>query len=176
MLSKRGMMPENIATYSKWILKHQAADIYAYLFKTISTTMKSAAADSSIDPIKNGPSALVVISGDSLPAAAFRERANGEFPRDSYLICAIYGQKVHKGFSDFLRQDFEEVDDTAGWPILICWRGGAVVRYLDFQVYPAVFKCFFEKLIKDMGGEEQATQVLRDVRDYMRLRAKTKGV
>lgn len=176
MLSKRGMMPENIATYSKWILKHQAADIYAYLFKTISTTMKSAVADSSIDPIKNGPSALVVISGDSLPAAAFRERANGEFPRDSYLICAIYGQKVHKGFSDFLRQDFEEVDDTAGWPILICWRGGAVVRYLDFQVYPAVFKCFFEKLIKDMGGEEPATQVLRDVRDYMRLRAKTKGV
>ena len=168
----RGMMPDNIATYSKWILNSQAADIYAYLFKTISTTMKSAAADSSIDPIKNGPSALVVISGDSLPAAAFRERANGEFPRDSYLMCAVYGQNIHQGFADFLRQDFEEVDDTAGWPILICWRGGAVVRYLDFQVYPKAFKSFFEKLIKDAGSEDGATQILRDVRDYMRLKWK----
>jgi len=166
------MMPENIATYSKWILNSQAADIYAYLFKTISTTMKSAANDSSIDPINNGPSALVVISGDSLPAAAFRERANGEFPRDSYLMCAVYGQKIHQGFADFLRQDFDEVDETAGWPILICWRGGAVVRYLDFQVYPKVFKSFFQKLIKETGSEEGATQILRDVRDYMMLKWK----
>lgn len=162
----RGTMPKNITTYTKWLLKSQLADIYSYLFKTITTTMYAAKDDPSIDPLKDGPSALVIISGDSLPAAAYRERSDGEFPRDSYLIFSIYGRNIHKGFQEVLKLDFENIDETKGWPILVCWHGSAVIEYLDFQITPITFKKFCQKL----GTEDQQQKALIAVRDYMRLK------
>jgi len=165
-MQNRGTMPENIKTYAQWLFKSQLADIYSYLFRTITTTMYAAKDDPTIDPMKDGPSALVIISGDSLPAAAYRERANGDFPRDSYLICAIYGKNIHKGFQDVLHLDYESIDETKGWPILICWHGTAVIEYLDFQITPKTFEKFCSKL----GNDEQQKKALIAVRDFMRLK------
>lgn len=167
MRSKRGMMPETIIKYCKWLMKTQESYIYSYLFRTISTCMDSVKKDSSLDPMKNGPSALVLISGDSLPAAAYRERANGEFPKDSFLLCCIYGRNIHKGFSDVIKLDYEPINEKAGWPMLVCWRGTAIIRYLDFQITPKAFDDFCESLGKDKD------KVLRDVRDFMRIKFQT---
>lgn len=154
------------------VMRNKQGLLYAYYFQRISETMKKFIAGEIKNPLTDAPSAIVAISGCSLPAAAFRERANGDFPMDSLLITGIFEKDLTKAFSDVINLDFGPIDEKKGIPVLIVYRGGAVVRHLDFDISAEGFEDFYSALKVD-HQEDQINEMVESFRAFMLIKDKS---
>jgi hypothetical protein len=154
------------------VMRNKQGLLYAYYFQRISETMKKFIAGEIESPLADAPSAIAAISGCSLPAAAFRERANGDFPLDSLLITGIFEKNLTKAFRDVINLDFGPIDTKKGIPVLIVYRGGAVVRHLDFDISAEGFEDFYSTLKAD-HQEDQINEMVEAFRAFMLIKDKS---
>ena len=153
-------------------MRNKQGLLYAYYFQRISETMKKFIAGEIESPLADAPSAIAAISGCSLPAAAFQERANGDFPLDSLLITGIFEKNLTKAFTDVINLDFGPIDTKKGIPVLIVYRGGAVVRHLDFDISAEGFEDFYSTLKAD-HQEDQINEMVEAFRAFMLIKDKS---
>jgi hypothetical protein len=153
------------------VMRNKQGVLYSYYFKRISETMSKFISGEITTPLQDAPTAIAAISGCSLPAAAFRERANGVFPMESLLISGVYGEDLQKAFRDIINLDFGPVDTHKGIPVLIVYRGGAAVRHLDFDISNEGFESFYDSLKTD-HQEEQINEMVESFRAFMAIRDK----
>jgi len=153
------------------VMRNKQGLLYAYYFQRVSETMKKYLAGEITTPLSDAPTAIVAISGCSLPAAVFRERANGDFPMESLLIAGIFEKDLNKAFSDVINLDFGPVDEKKGIPVLIVYRGGAAVRHLDFDISQEGFEDFYNRLKED-NQEDQINEIVESFRAFMLIKDK----
>jgi hypothetical protein len=153
------------------VMRNKQGVLYSYYFKRISETMAKFISGEITTPLAEAPTAIAAISGCSLPAAAFRERANGDFPLESLLITGVYGEDLQKAFKDIINLDFGPVDTAKGIPVLVVYRGGAAVRHLDFDISNEGFEDFYSTLRVD-NQEEQINQMVESFRAFMEIKDK----
>lgn len=121
----------NIQEYADTIVSNYSSKLYGVYMNHIAKAMDGY---KETGKMSGDIAGFLVISGDSLLAARYREWSDAQFSRDGVVFVGIEKKKTQEAFDHLTKRGIEELNLSLGIPVLVFFRGDYELRYLDFQI------------------------------------------
>lgn len=113
---------------------------------------------------------FLVISGDSLLAAKYREWSDAHFSRDGVVFVGIEKRKTQEAFDHLTKRGIEQLNLDLGIPVLIFFRGDYELRYLDFQIDDDDANRILDSISLETIDSAEVRKIFSLVREYHNLK------
>lgn len=153
----------NIQEFSNHVVGHYSSKLYGVYMVQIHKAMENLNKGNKLSGIASG---FLIISGDSLLAARYRELSDSSFERDGIVLVGLEKEKIQESFDSLTRKRVDRVEFGAGIPLLIFYRGDHELRYLDFQIDDLEADKILDGLPPEYQERDEVRKVFASVRRY----------
>ena len=153
----------NMSDFADTVILEYSAKLYSVYMTHIDQAMDRF---KETGEMRGDVAGFLVISGDSLIAARYREVSDAYFDRDGVVLVGLEKCKVKDCFDNLTRHNLEEINFEVGIPVLIFYKGDFDLRYLDFQINDEDADRIIKVLFEAIQDETQVRKVYSSVREY----------
>jgi|Laugrefa1bdmlbdn_1035148.scaffolds.fasta_scaffold00600_9 hypothetical protein len=152
----------SIEEYANTILNTLSGDLYisymAHIDKAMDEYKKSGT-------LKGALEGFLVVSGDSLLAAKYRELCNSSFERKESVLVGIEKQNIKELYYKLSNKKIKNLKRKLGVPVLFLYKGDHLLRHLNFDINTKLADIITENLEKAVGIEN-LEKVIKSFKEY----------
>lgn len=152
----------SIEEYADTILNTLSGDLYisymAHIDKAMDEYKKSGS-------LKGAIEGFLVVSGDSLLAAKYRELCDCSFERKESVLVGIEKENIKEIYYKLSNKKITNLKRKLGVPVLFLYKGDHLLRHLDFDINSNLADLITNDLEKAVGLEK-LEKVINSFKEY----------
>lgn len=162
-------MISNIEEYSAKVLEQLTSNVYCTYIAHIDKAMDEYKISGVLQGALEG---FLVVSGDSLLAAKYRELCDTQFHREEAILIGIEKEKIKEMYATLTNNKLKNRKKDLGIPILFLYKGDHLLKHLDFKVDDQMAEQITDELYRNIKDANLVKKMVFSFKEFNRLKGR----
>jgi hypothetical protein len=162
-------MDSNIEDYSSRILEQLSSSVYCAYIAHVDKAMDEYKLSG---VLKGELEGFLIVSGDSLLAAKYRELCDKQFAREEAVLIGIEKENIKEMYLKLTNNKVKSRKQNLGIPILFLYKGDHLLKHLDFSITDRMSDQIVDDLYKSIGDLKLVTKMVSSFREYNQMKGR----